>query len=187
MKDIKNVPHPCPHCRKLGKAFTLDKFRQEIPDPFSEALSVKLEHAIDCQCKVEPMRLYITDLLGLNEQLQNETSNEALTTQIMLIFEKLALVNLLRILRKNQLKEILEKSIFILDGSLAVYSHAAWLSEAINKEIIEIKSEYNVLILGVEKTGNFVDHLKKIDTHFSTEPLKNGLLFFLNENNNFLN
>ena len=181
MKDIKNVPHPCPHCRKLGKTFTLDKFRQEIPDPFSDNVSVKLEHMIDCQCKIDPMKLYITDLLGLNEQLQNETSNEALTTQIMLIFEKLVLINLLKILKKNQLKDILEKSIFILDGSLAIYSHAAWLSEAINKEIIDIKNHYNVLVLGVEKTGNFVDHLKKIDSHFATDPLKNGLLFFLND------
>ena len=171
MNAITPNAHPCPDCRRAGRSLSLKAFKNEkgwLTD-------------IACKCDYRPRTLYITDFLGFHEQLNNEHSNESLTTQIMLVLERLALLNLLRVLKKNNAREILEKSAFIMDGSLAIYSHASWLSQAINKEIYLLKEEHEVLIVGVEKTGNFVDFFRRMENHFSTEPLKKGMLFFLDD------
>lgn len=171
-ESIKNAPHPCLDCRRSGRAFSLKSFKKENGSWHSD---------ISCKCENNPKVLYPTDLLGFHEQLNNENSNEALTTQIMLVVERILLLNLIHILIKNNKEDLIRESIFLADGALAVYSHAAWLSQAINKEIIELKQKYPLLILGIEKSGNFVDFFKKVDNHFSTEPLKPGLLFFLED------
>lgn len=170
--NIKNAPHPCLDCRRSGRAFSLKSFKKEDGSWHSD---------ISCKCENNPKVLYPTDLLGFHEQLNNENSNEALTTQVMLVVERILLINLLHILIKNNQIDLINESIFLTDGALAIYSHASWLSQAINKEIIELKQKYPLLILGIEKSGNFVDFFKKIDNHFATEPLKAGLLFFLED------
>lgn len=170
---IKNVPHPCMDCRRSSRVLSVKSFKKEEGGWLSD---------IHCKCEQNSKVLYPTDLLGFHEQLNNETSNEALTTQIMLVLEKLTLINLLHLIIENNHIELIEKGVFLLDGSLAVYSHASWLSGTLTKEIIELKSKYPVLIIGIEKTGNFVDFFKKIDSHFGVDPLKNGMLYFLEEN-----
>lgn len=60
----------------------------------------------------------MTDLLQFQELLNTESGNEALTTQMMLVLEKIILINLLRNIKLNGLTDLLEKSAFIVDGSL---------------------------------------------------------------------
>lgn len=167
-----NINSPCPECRKLGHSLGLKTFKNK---------DETFNHTVSCKCQTATKTYYITDLLQFYEQLNNENSNEALTTQMMLVLERITMLNLLRNLEKNDLQEIIEQSAFVLDGSLAIYSHASWLSSAILEEIIKIKNKYQTLIIGVEKTGNFVEHFKKVDNFFKKEPLKNGALFFLND------
>lgn len=133
-----------------------------------------------CRCDIEK-NVYITDLLQFQELLNTENENEALTTQMMLVLEKIFLVNLLRNIKLNNLQQLFKSSAFVLDGSLAVYSHASWLSYLIAEEIYDLKSENEILICGVEKTGNFVDHFKMVDYFYDTHTLEKGMLFFLND------
>lgn len=177
---IKNAPHPCPDCRKAGRALTVKSFKKESAGNINHT-SNNWHSSIQCGCNTNSKTVYPTDLLGFHEQLNNETSNEALTTQIMLVTERITLINLLRNIVNNNIEELIEKACFIVDGALAVYSHASWLSQAINKELADIKHQYPVLVLGVEKTGNFVDHFKTVNSHFSIDPLKPGMLFFLED------
>ncbi len=54
-----------------------------------------------CKCE-NPKNVYITDLLQFQELLNTENGNEALTTQMMLVLEKIILVNLLRNIKINR-------------------------------------------------------------------------------------
>lgn len=166
------VISPCLDCKKMGRSMGLKTFK------FADGT---WNHMTQCKCENNPKTYYITDLLQFYEQVNGENSNESLTTQMMLVLERLTLVNLLRNLEGNGLIHLLEKSAFVMDGSLAIYAHASWLSGAITDEIIKLKNKYQLLILGIEKTGNFVEHFKKVDTFFQTDPLKKGMLYFLND------
>lgn len=167
-----NIPVPCPYCRKAGHMLSLKTFKN---------LDGSWNPITQCKCDTNPVSYYITDLLQFTELLNNENSNEALTTQIMLVLERVTLINLLNNLAGNNAKDILENSAFVMDGSLAIYSHASWLSNAIAERIYDLKNEYQLLICGVEKTGNFVEHFKKVEQVYQDEPLAKGTLYFLED------
>ena len=57
----------------------------------------------------------------------------------------------------------------VLDGPLAVFGHPAWLSHAIYHELKRINEttrkviDNDLLLIGVEKSGAFVDHYEVLD------------------------
>ena len=58
----------------------------------------------------------------------------------------------------------------VLDGPLAVFGHPAWLGPAIGRELRRINEAArevigrDLLLVGVEKSGAFVDHFETLDT-----------------------
>lgn len=152
----------CPSCHEKNKlksfVFLTDK-EQDIEN--------SLIYKNACSCSKE---LYISDFLGLHYQFKSETSNQALTTQFMLILEKLCMVNLIdniiysieNNLFEKENHDFLNSTLFILDGTLAIYNHASWLSQAIHLFFIKLK-EKNIFpsLISIEKTGKFVEHIKK--------------------------
>jgi hypothetical protein len=59
---------------------------------------------------------------------------------------------------------------FILDGPLAVFGHPAWLSASIKTELKRINAEVqkasgeDLVIMGIEKGGTFVNHFNDVDS-----------------------
>lgn len=173
IKGKVNIHHPCAECRRNGKMLGLKSFKKETGGFHAE---------IYCACEENPKLVYPTDLMGFHEQLGSETSNEALTTQVMLVLERLIMMNSVIALSEPQNHVLIPKSMFLLDGALAVYSHASWISQGIHRELMDLREQgLNYLIAGIEKTGNFVDHFKMIDKHFAIAPLKNQMLYYLED------
>src|SRR4029078_3004880 len=59
---------------------------------------------------------------------------------------------------------------FVLDGPLAVFGHPAWLSQAIIAELTQLNVKTrpatgvkDLLLIGIEKTGAFVEHFDRMD------------------------
>lgn len=122
-------------------------------------------------CKSCGGKLYSTDSLRLHE-LQNPsgTSGE-MYGQIMETLKKLQLIHLLRSFEQEpKYFSLLRDIAFFIEGTLAVFSTASWLAKPIRIELErlnkKIKEELNsdLIILGVERTGNFVKHFSDIDT-----------------------
>jgi hypothetical protein len=90
--------------------------------------------------------------------------------QLSFVIERLWLVHLLRAFEKKNWLPTLQKVAFVLDGSLAFYSVSAWIVKFIIKEINRINelqkkiTGTDLLIIGLEKTGRFVEHFNDIDT-----------------------
>lgn len=161
-KDI-TIYNPCDSCRKNNLIFSYSKDKKV------------------CNCMDNT--LYPTDFLQFHEMLNTEGSNEALTTQMMLVLEKLMLINLIRNIKNNNLDFLFKISAFILDGTLAIYAHASWLSEVIAEEIFNIKKNNDILIISVEKSGQFNEHFEMINDYYISklEPLKNKMMYLLDE------
>lgn len=187
---IRGIPCPCPVCRKSGRSVEYKNFYDKDFD--------ELKIQTECKCNYDPKPLFITDLLGFHALLTNENGYEALTTQVMLIMEKLLLINTLKLLKINGLIDLINESAFIVDGTLGFFSHANWLTAPVLSEIADIKAESNLLLFSIEKSGQFLNHLKKVNENYNLQyasykewgyaenkfddpTLKNGMLFFLDE------
>jgi len=128
------------------------------------------------KCACGKYELYSTDALRLHELMNPLGSNGEMFGQIMFTLEKLLLIHILRSFEKNNWLDTLKRIAFILDGPLAVFSTASWLTKVITIELNRIneiarrKNGQDILILGVEKTGTFVNHFEEIDRTVTGEP-----------------
>ena len=130
------------------------------------------------QCDCEHQRkLYSTDALRVYENLQEGGSNASLYTEVMQVWERIWIVHVLRTLEAKKLLPVLKRLAIIVDGPLAVFGHPAWLSAAISQELRRINEKakqvndgLDILLIGVEKTGLFVDHFARLDESPEGEP-----------------
>jgi len=127
-----------------------------------------------CTC---PQRraIYSTDALRTHERFVDSASNGEAFGEVMQVWERVLLVHLLRCFeRRGWLGEI-HRIGFLLDGPLAVFGHPAWLSASIEAElkrlnaVAEAATGRQLLILGIEKSGAFVEHFTSLDRTESGE------------------
>lgn len=87
----------------------------------------------------------------------------------MTTWERLLLIHLLRCFEQRDWLDRLNAIAFFLDGPLAVFGPPAWLSAAVSRELqrlntaVRAKTGDDMIIVGIEKSGNFVAHFEEID------------------------
>ncbi|TDW95941.1 DNA double-strand break repair nuclease NurA [Dinghuibacter silviterrae] len=122
-------------------------------------------------CKSCGGKLYSTDALRLHELLNNSGTSGEMYGQIKETFKKLQLIHILRTFEQHpKYFSLLREMVFFMEGPLAVFSTASWLARPIRKELErvndKVRAEFgaDLIILGIERTGNFVKHFMDIDT-----------------------
>lgn len=130
--------------------------------------------------------LYCTDALRLHELMNPAGTNGEMYGQIMSTLEKLWLVHILRGFESNGWLSSLRRVAFIMDGPLAVFSTSSWLTKVISYELGRINEKQkkingsDLLIVGIEKSGTFVNHFEQLDTSSEGStgsfPLQSALL-----------
>ena len=121
-----------------------------------------------CQC-LSANTLYSTDALRVHERMIPDSANKEMFSEIMQVFERLAVINILRGFKQQNKLHLLKNTAIVIDGPLAVFGSPAWLHSAIREELYLINDEVksatgqDLLIIGTEKSGIFVDHFKRID------------------------
>jgi hypothetical protein len=122
-----------------------------------------------CPCRFK-RNLYSTDALRIHERMAPAGSNGEIFGEIMQVLERLWMIHLLRSLEQEGLLPILGNLAVVIDGPLAIFGQPAWLSQAIADELARLNEAVrretgdDLLMLGVEKGGLFVDHLENLDT-----------------------
>lgn len=122
-----------------------------------------------CDCS-HRKPLYPTDALRIHERFNDDsgTNGEAFGL-VLSVWERLLLVHLLRCFEQRKWIDRLASVAFFLDGPLAMFGPPAWLSAAIGTELQRIsglvreKTGQELLIIGIEKSGNFVTHFEEVD------------------------
>lgn len=121
-----------------------------------------------CVCeKRKP--IFSTDALRVHEGFRDIGSNGEALGEVMQVCERLLLVHLLRGFERRNLLDRIDRVAFFLDGPLAVFGHPAWLSAAIQLELMRLntvtrtKTGADLSILGIEKSGAFTTHFDEID------------------------
>ncbi len=123
-----------------------------------------------CHCSEENM-LYSTDSLRIHERMVPDSANGEMFGEIMQSLERILVIHVLRWFEKKDLLWLLSNMGIVIDGQLAVFGSPAWLHSAIRSELCRInevaKKDFtegqDLLMIGVEKSGTFVNHFERID------------------------
>ena len=131
----------------------------------------------DTLCPCEDRRhLYPTDSLRTHERFYDNSSSEQAFTAFRMVVEHLLLVNILRYFHRNHPPRWFDEIAFVMDGPLAIFGMPAWLKEHIQSEVAKIHNDLvrqghdGLLLMGMEKSGEFLDHLEELDWHQSEGP-----------------
>jgi hypothetical protein len=143
-----------------------------------------------CTCSSGRM-LYSTDALRVHEALRLDGPSGEMYGELTQLVERLAIVNLLRYFEAKNNLALLSRVALVVDGPLAVFGHPAWLSAAIRQELCRINAKFraatrgkDLLIVGIEKSGQFVEHLIRLDTNANGTPdaIERGSYALLTDN-----
>lgn len=122
-----------------------------------------------CGC-IYNQPFYSTDALRIHEGMIPDSNNGAMYAEIMQVIERLMIIHILRWMEKRNLLWMLKHTGFVIDGPLAIFGHPASLLSGISDELKRINNlakqftnNQDILMIGVEKTGYFVDHFERLD------------------------
>jgi hypothetical protein len=128
-----------------------------------------------CIC-ADRLPIWSTDALRIHEAFRDTGTNGEAFGETMQVWERILLVHILRAFERGNLLGRLNRLAFFIDGPLALFGHPAWLSAAISRELQRINAKvreltgHDLVIVGVEKSGEFVTHFEEVDQ--STTPGK---------------
>ena len=144
----------------------LEDCEQDINRPRSD---------IGCPCEAEET-LYPTDSLRTHERFYDNTSSEQAFTAFRMATEHLLLVNIMRYFYRNKPLRWFDEIAFVMDGPLAIFGMPAWLKDYIRAEVARIhnnlinRGHAGLLLMGIEKSGEFLEHLDELDWQSSDGP-----------------
>lgn len=144
--------------------------RQSCPYRGSHGCSAEISVGPGCAvCPTCNRTVYSTDALRIHERFRPIGTNGEAFGLVMQVIERLLVVHFLRCFERRDLLERLAPLAFFIDGPLAVFGPPAWMSAAISSELkrlnrkVQASTGLDLLILGIEKTGAFVQHFEEID------------------------
>lgn len=120
-----------------------------------------------CACGKE--NLLETDALRFHERFNEIGANGEVHGEVRHVLEVLTLINILRYFATPERAYYLRNCAFVLDGPLAVFGQPAWLVPHIRRELRRINdiarsiNGEDIVLIGLEKTGQFMEHLESID------------------------
>ena len=160
-----------------GKMGTGDPARLKLHQcPDCHAEEIELQDIPEQQkCPVCGTDVYPTDCLRIWEEVSDYQSNQIAISRLMLMLEHLLPIHYMRYLAKTPL--LLSEIAFFVDGPLAIFGNPAWMHRSImiflqeiNRKLAKLKQP-PLTIIGLQKTGQVVDHLMLIDRFIPTNRL----------------
>jgi hypothetical protein len=134
----------CPYC---GEGFDILK------------ANLKSDYTVNCPyCDGI---VFLTDVFRLHEVIDNELGAGGILGYLSTTIEQLIIVYLIQQIlniRPNLLKE----TIFIKDGPLAFFGQTANIHKPMRKLISFLNSKYAIYLVGLEKSGSFVEHASQV-------------------------
>lgn len=121
-------------------------------------------------CPACAQSVYLGDVLRTEEEYMAEGSNRSSLTRLMLVAERLTSLGYMQLLYEDPHSyDVLGKTLFITDGPLGLYGTVAPLKRRFQDYLAEFAKECAAnnlpaapLVVGVEKSGTFVEHAKLI-------------------------
>lgn len=109
-------------------------------------------------------RIFLTDVFRLHEIIDEEAGAGGIAAHLMGAVEQFLLLHVMRLIHE-QLPTALSRCVFLRDGPLAFFGPTARLHERYRSAIEWMRASAQVNLVGVEKSGAFVDHARHIESY----------------------
>ena len=163
--------YKCTSCN--NKAYQLSRCPncEELEILLDEAALDKNSYVWKCPHCGE--NIFLTDIFRLFETVDNELGAGGILGYILSATENLLLVHMIRIL--TQIKHgFLNEFLLVKDGPLSFVGQTANMYKPMRHLLNFLRKNNNVNIIGIEKSGAFVDHAKEI-----ADKMKPGQIFLM--------
>lgn len=142
---INYVSIQCPHCGGSGRYYKddMDEYLFKCP-----------------QCGEI---VYLTDVLKLHNKVTDDNAS-SIKTSLSLLLEQFLLIHYIR-MSLDINPNLLNETLFIRDGPLAFFDVLSNFSGDIYELFKYLLENYNLFLVGIEKSGAFVDFARSINPH----------------------
>ena len=124
-------------------------------------------------------KVYLTDVFRLHEVVDEEYGAAGLLGYLTRLIEQIILVHFVRLIYRYQ-KKLLNEFLFITDGPLSFSGPTANIHNSMRELCNWLKHDTDLFLVGLEKSGPFVDHAREIAFPSKGDPiLENGEYFIL--------
>lgn len=148
--DLASCPNP--ECKKtsipLNKNSQSEKYTYECPE-----------------CKSV---LYLTDIFRLHEKIDEEIGAESILGLVTNLIEHFILIHSIKYIYEH-VPSRLEQILFIKDGPLAFFDRTANMHNPMRHLCNFLQKKHNLYLVGIEKSGLFVDHASAITKDYYDE------------------
>ena len=111
-------------------------------------------------------KIYLTDVLRLHESMDNELGAGGILGYLTTSVEQILLVYLIKQILSIK-PMLLSQTLFIKDGPLAFFGQTANLHKPMRGLISFLKTNHKIYLVGLEKSGAFVEHAEQISKKLS--------------------
>ncbi len=123
------------------------------------------------ECK---RQIYLTDVFRLHEAIDNELGAGGIIGYLTTTLEHILLVHVMRLIMKMK-ASLMNEILFIKDGPLGFFGQTANMHKPMRNLANYLIRNYNLNLVGLEKSGMFVEHAQAIE-----KQLKPGEILLLN-------
>lgn len=122
----------------------------------------EMDSAFTFACPESGGRIFLTDVLRLHERIDEETGAGGILGFLSTTIEQVIIAHLVRMIARRD-KRLLAKILFIKDGPLGFFGTTARMYAPMRAMIEHFNRDSRMHLVGVEKSGAFVDHALQIE------------------------
>lgn len=133
-------------------------------DPYSDKGSINLhknEIRGDFTFDIDGKIIYLTDIFRLHEAIDEDQGAGGILGYITRLIEQIILVHFIKAIFQLQ-PTLLSEFLFIADGPLSFSGETANMHTSLRELANYLQSHKNLYLVGIEKSGAFVDHARLI-------------------------
>ncbi len=125
--------------------------------------------------------VYLTDVFRLHEAVDEEQGATGILGYLTRLIEQLILVHFIRFIHKHQTR-LLNEFLFIADGPLSFSGQTANMNAPMRALCNYLKEHNNLFLVGLEKSGAFVEHAQEVSSPPTGSPMLQAGRFILLSN-----
>jgi hypothetical protein len=126
---------------------------------------IENDYTFICTSKLCNGKIYLTDVFRLHEVIDNELGASGILGYLTTAVEHLITVYLIKQIISIK-SDLLNETLFIRDGPLGFFGQTANMHKPMRKLIGYLQKHYNIFLVGIEKSGTFVEHAEQVSELF---------------------
>ena len=138
----------------------------ECKSPVSKPTLQEMHFHNNTECPKCSGTIYLTDLFGLHLKIDDEIGAENIFAYLTSLIEQMLIIHLIKAILKEDSSKMSE-TLFIRDGPLAFFGHTSIMTGPMRRLINFLYDNYDLKMVGLEKSGAFVDHANEVAQNLS--------------------